>query len=59
MQNDLNEPVDRENALHYTDTLSFTGYDDCRFPSVKELQSIVDYFPVSSRRLIHFLSVPE
>jgi hypothetical protein len=43
IQNDLNEPVDWENALHYADTLSFAGYDDWRLPDVKELQSIVDY----------------
>lgn len=42
-QNDSGVLLDWENALLAAETLSLAGYTDWRLPSVKELQSIVDY----------------
>lgn len=43
MQNDNGEGLTWENALSYAEAFEFAGYSDWRLPSVKELQSIVDY----------------
>lgn len=43
MQNDNGAAVLWEEALSYAEAYNFGGYSDWRLPSVKELQSIVDY----------------
>jgi len=43
MQADSAEPMDWPRALAYAEGLIFAGHDDWRLPTVKELQSIVDY----------------
>ncbi len=42
-QADAGVGMDWKNALAYAENLKFANYDDWRLPSVKELQSIVDY----------------
>ncbi len=42
-QSDDGNTRDWENALSYSENLSFGGHSDWRLPSAKELQSIVDY----------------
>ena len=43
MQDDYGEAIEWEAALAHAENLEFAGYDDWKLPSVKELQSIVDY----------------
>ena len=43
MQNDNGTALLWEKALNYAENAEFAGYNDWRLPSVKELQSIVDY----------------
>ncbi|MEZ4649872.1 MAG: DUF1566 domain-containing protein [Candidatus Eisenbacteria bacterium] len=43
MQEDNGAGVTWEDALSYSESLSFAGHDDWRLPNAKELQSIVDY----------------
>ncbi len=40
---DSGKPMDWKAALAHAEGLTFAGHDDWRLPSVKELQSIVDY----------------
>ena len=42
-QDDNGEGLDWENTLAYSENAELAGYSDWRLPSVKELQSIVDY----------------
>jgi hypothetical protein len=44
---DLSDSLPWCNALAYCENLSFAGHDDWRLPSVRELQSIVDYRQVA------------
>jgi hypothetical protein len=37
------EPLAWKQAIKFCEKLKFAGYDDWRLPSIKELQSIVDY----------------
>ncbi len=43
MKDDRGSGLNWQDALSYSEDLSLEGYDDWRLPSVKELQSIVDY----------------
>ena len=43
MQDDSGYGMEWEDALAYCEELEFAGHTDWRLPSVKELQSIVDY----------------
>ncbi len=43
MQNDSGSGMFWEDALDYTENLTYAVYDDWRLPNVKELQSILDY----------------
>ncbi len=43
MQTDNGAGLRWEDALRYADTTTYAGHSDWRLPSVKELQSIVDY----------------
>ncbi len=43
MQIDSDSAMNWEQALDYAENILFAGYDDWRLPSVKELQSLVDY----------------
>lgn len=43
MKDDSGKGVTWQEALEYAENYSYGGYDDWRLPSVKELQSIVDY----------------
>jgi len=43
MQNDTEDGMNWEDALVYAENMDFAGYSDWRLPSVKELESIVDY----------------
>lgn len=43
MKDDSGKGMTWQEALEYAENYSYGGYDDWRLPSVKELQSIVDY----------------
>lgn len=43
MKNDSGKGMTWQEALEYAENYNYSGYDDWRLPSVKELQSIVDY----------------
>lgn len=43
MQNDSKSGMNWQHALYYAENLEYAGYSDWRLPTVKELQSIVDY----------------
>ena len=43
MQSDSGKGMDWPSALEYAEKMKFAGYTDWRLPSVKELQSIIDY----------------
>lgn len=43
MKDDSGKGMAWQEALEYAENYSYGGYDDWRLPSVKELQSIVDY----------------
>lgn len=43
MQDDNGEGLTWEEALSYAENKEFAGYSDWRLPTIKELQSIVDY----------------
>lgn len=42
-KSDSGKTMNWEEALFYAEDLEKAGYDDWRFPNVKDLQSIVDY----------------
>merc|ERR1719233_224498 len=43
LQSDSSADLDWEGALAYAESMSFAGYSDWRLPTIKELNSIVDY----------------
>ena len=43
MKADSGSTMNWEDALSYSESLDYAGYDDWRLPNAKELQSIVDY----------------
>jgi hypothetical protein len=51
MKADSGKTMNWEKALEYAENLESAGYDDWRLPTVKELQSIVDYSRAPDARL--------